>query len=112
MLHAYALQTILSGNYIDTTPSWLNWLIAIVLCVLLTSCNLWAGYRRSIFVRIAQFVIIYLLIVIGCAYFASHHMYIDFSVSILMIGFGLVAFDVWFGFVALYNFIKNKIVKK
>ena len=104
MLHAYALQTILSGNYIDTTPNWLNWLIAIVLCVLLTSCNLWSKYRRNIFVRIAQFVIIYLLIVIGCSYFNSHHVYIDFSVSILMIGFALVAFDIWFGFVALYSF--------
>ena len=112
MLHAYALQTILSGNYIDTTPDWLNWLIAIVLCVLLTSCNLWSKYRRNIFVRIAQFVIIYLLIVIGCSYFNSHHMYIDFSISILMIGFALVAFDIWFGFVAFYIFIKNKISKK
>lgn len=112
MLHAYALQTVLSGNYIDTTPAWLNWLIAIVLCVLLTICNLWAGYRKGILVRITQFVIIYLLIVIGCTYFASHHMYIDFSLSIFMIGFGLVAFDIWFGFVALYNYIKDKSSKK
>jgi CHASE2 domain-containing sensor protein len=116
MLNAYSLQTILSSNYIDTTPSWLNWLIAIVLCALLTICNLVAKYRMSnvgnLFVRIAQFVIIYLLIVIGCAFFASHHRYIDFFISILMIGLGLVAFDIWFGFVALYNFIKDKISKK
>lgn len=116
MLHAYSLQTILSGNYIDTTPAWLNWFIAIVLCVLLTTCNLVAKRYMSnvgnLFMRIAQFVLIYLLIVIGCAYFASHHMYIDFSISILMLGFGLVAFDIWFGCVALYNFIKDKTSRK
>lgn len=116
MLHAYSLQTILSGNYIDTTPAWLNWFIAIVLCVLLTTCNLVAKRYMSnvgnLFMRIAQFVIIYLLIVIGCAYFASYHIYMDFSISIWMIGFGLVAFDIWFGCVALYNFIKDKTSRK
>ena len=112
MLHAYALQTIITDNYIDSTPTWLNWLIAFVLCILLTVCNLWSGYRRNIFVRIVQFFILYMLVVMGCAYFATHHIYIDFSLAILMIGLSLVAFDVWFGFVALYNFIKNKISRK
>ena len=116
MLHAYALQTILSGNYIESTPSWFNWFIAIVLCLLFTICNLIAKYRMSnmgnLFVRIVQFAMMYILIVIGCAYFSSHHGYIDFSPAILMIGFGAIAFDVWFGCYALYNLIKSKQVKK
>ena len=116
MLHAYALQTILSGHYIESSPSWFNWFIAIVLCLLFTICNLIAKYRMSnmgnLFVRIVQFAMMYILIVIGCAYFSSHHGYIDFSPAILMIGFGAIAFDVWFGCYALYNLIKSKQVKK
>ena len=116
MLHAYALQTILSCNYIDPTPTWLNWLIAIALCLLFAICNLIAkyhlNYMDNFFVRIVQFVMIYVLVIIGCVYYSRYHNYIDFSPAIMMIGFGEVAFDVWFGFYALYNMIKNKIVKK
>ena len=115
MLHAYALQTVLSGNYIDTTPTWLNWLIAIVLCLLFACCNMVAVFRlgtlANLFVRIVQFGIIYVLIVIGSVYFASHHSYIDFSPAILMIGFGAVAFDIWFGVYAVYQWIIRKVNK-
>ena len=116
MLHAYALQTILSDNYINTTPTWLNWLIAVLMCLLFAICNLVAKYHMSnfgnLFIRIVQFAVIYILIIIGSVHFASHHNYIDFSPSILMIGFGAVAFDVWFGVYALYNLIKTNISKK
>lgn len=116
MLHAYALQTILSGNYIDSTPQWLNWLIAILLCVLFTIFNLLAKNQMSniggLFLRIVQFAMMYILLLIGATYFAHHHSYLDFSPAILMIGFGAVAFDVWFGTYAAYNVIKNKIIKR
>jgi len=116
MLHAYALQTILSGNYIDSTSSWINWFVAILLCMFFAICNLIAKYHMSnfgnLFVRIVQFELIYVLIVVGSVYFTSHHKYIDFSPSVLMIGFGAVAFDVWFGCYALYNLIKSKLSKK
>lgn len=115
-LHAYALQTILSGNYINSSTTWLNWFIAILLCMFFVVCNIFAKYRLgnldNLFIRIAQFVIMYILLVIGCGYFAHHHAYIDFSPSILMIGFGAVAFDLWFGCYTLYELIKSKISKK
>jgi CHASE2 domain-containing sensor protein len=115
VLHAYALQTILSDNYINTSPAWLNWLIALFLCVLFTICNLAAKYHMSnfgnLFIRLLQFVVMYVLIVIGSIYFASHHNYIDFSPAILMIGFGSLSFDLWFGSIAVYNHLK-KLIKK
>ena len=115
-LHAYALQTILSGNYINSSATWLNWFIAILLCMFFVICNIFAKYRLgnldNLFIRIAQFVIMYILLVIGCVYFARHHACIDFSPSILMIGFGAVAFDLWFGCYTLYELIKSKISKK
>ena len=114
-LHAYALQTILSNNYINTSPTWLNWLIAIFLCVLFTICNLVAKYQMSnlgnLFMRLLQFAMIYILIVIGSIYFATHHNYIDFSPTILIIGFSSLSFDLWFGAIAMYNYLK-KLIKK
>ena len=115
VLHAYALQTIISNNYINTSPTWLNWLIALILCVLFTICNLAAKYHMSnfgnLFIRLLQLVMMYFLIVIGSIYFASHHNYIDFSPAILMIGFGSLSFDLWFGCIAMYNNLK-KLLKK
>ena len=116
MLHAYALQTILSGNYIHTSPDLFNWFVAVFLCLVLAICNMIAKYHMSnfgnLFVRLLQFVLIYVLILIGCNYFEAHHRYIDFSPAILMIGFGAVAFDVWFGGFALYKLIQNKLSKQ
>ena len=111
ILHAYALQTIISDNYISTSPTWLNWLIALILCVLFTICNLTAKYHMSnfgnLFIRLLQFAMMYILIVIGSIYFAAHHNYIDFSPAILMIGFGSLSFDLWFGCIAMYNHLKK-----
>lgn len=115
VLHAYALQTIISDNYINTSPCWLNWLIALLLCALFTICNLVAKYHMSnlgnLFMRLLQFAMMYFLIVIGSIYFDSHHNYIDFSPAILMIGFGSLSFDLWFGCIAMYNHLK-KLLKK
>jgi len=115
-LHAYALQTVLSDNYINSSATWFNWFIAILLCMFFVICNIFAKYHLgnldNLFIRIAQFVIMYILLVIGCVYFARHHAYIDFSPSILMIGFGAVAFDLWFGCYTMYELIKSKISKK
>ena len=114
-LHAYALQTIISNNYIKVSPNWLNWLIALLLCMLFAVCNLVASYRMgdfgNLFMRLLQLVMMYILVVIGCTYFASYHNYIDFSPAILMIGFGRVSFDLWFGSIAGYKKLKKTIQK-
>ena len=116
LIHGMALQTILSGTYIDTTPAWINWLIGILLCILLASLLMEARNRMSnvgnMFIRLAQVAIMYQLVVIGCKYFAETHTFMDFSPSLLMIGLGALSFDIWFGLYGLYNFVRNKISKK
>ena len=115
VLHAYALQTIIYDNYINISPTWLNWLIALILGILFAICNLAAKYHMSnfgnLFTRLLQFAMMYILIVIGSIYFASHHNYINFSPAILMIGFGSLSFDLWFGCISVYNHLK-KLLKK
>ena len=116
MIHAYALQTILGEQYIDTTKSWFNWFIAILLCVIYVSLLLFSKRCMinygSLVLRIGQFLVIYLLIYIGCSVYQSSHFYIDFAPGVLMLGLGSLAFDLWFGAYALIVIINNKIHKK
>lgn len=116
MIHAFELQTILSGTYIDTTSAGLNWSIAVLLCVLYVSMLLLSKYKManygSLVLRVGQFALMYLLICIGCALYRSAHVYADFAPAILMIGLGSIAFDLWFGTYALACMLIEKLKKK
>ena len=111
LIHAYTAYTILSDKYISVSADWLNWLIAIFVCLLYTVVNLFAKKSFSNFgnflMRLLQFFTMYVLFVIGCLEFAYHGSYIDFTPSILMIGLGALAFDLWYGIYAGYIKIKN-----
>lgn len=113
LIHAYTAYTILSDKYISVSADWLNWLIAIFVCLLYTVVNLFAKKSFSNFgnflMRLLQFFTMYVLFVIGCLEFAYHGSYIDFTPSILMIGLGALAFDLWYGIYAGYIKIKNHV---
>ena len=110
LIHAYALQTILSGRYIEEYKGWVNWLIAVLIGLLLISGLLCAiEYQLlNLFVRITQFALMFLLVVCGCAIYSRTHMYADFMPAILMLGFGALSFDIVY---ALYSSVQN-IIKK
>lgn len=111
LIHAYILQTILSEGYIDSTTSGLNWLMAIIICVIYAIMSLWSKFRMNnygnLFLRIFQFTLIFLLIYIGCVIFKYSHIYIDFAPGVLMLGLGALAFDLWFGAYALYEKLRK-----
>ena len=71
---------------------------------------------RNLLIRICQFAIMYVLVVCGCVVFENHHTYVDFAPSILMLGFGTLAFDLWFAsygiITAIIAFTKKHIHKK
>ncbi len=116
LIHAYTAYTILSDKYISVSANWLNWLIAILVCLLYTVVNLFAKKSFSNFgnflMRLLQFFTMYVLFVIGCLEFAYHGSYIDFTPSILMIGLGALAFDLWYGIYAGYIKIKDYAQKR
>lgn len=116
MIHACATQTILTGSYINITPPWVNWCMGILLCIILAALLMEARNRMSnvgsMVIRLAQVAIMYQIIVFGCKYYAEQHMYLDFSPSLLMIGLGALAFDIWFGLYGIVKFVQHKISKK
>lgn len=100
MVHAYAVQTILSGTYIQTRERWKDWTIAICACLLLVCLLLFANeydplkYALNFVVRILLFVGMYLFVYCGCQTFANAHIYADYTPAILMLVFGALAFDI------------------
>lgn len=110
MIHAYIVQTILGGSYIRESSAWLNWFIAIVLCMTFITL-LWIARKRmsyigNLLIRISQFAIMFGLVWLGCYIYSGWHIYTDFSPAIWMLGLGAIAFDVTF---ALYGIIQNSI---
>ncbi len=120
IIHAYAVETILQASYIRTFQSWKNWLIAVSICLIFVALLLLARRTMSnvgnLLIRICQFAIMYVLVVCGCIVFENHHTYVDFAPSILMLGFGTLAFDLWFAsygiITAIIAFTKKHIHKK
>lgn len=113
MIHAHALQTILGASYVRTSPKWLNWTIAIFVCLVFLILMQWAKAKKSwwgsLILRLGQFLIMYGLVGLGCAIYADWHAYVDFSPAILMMGLASFARDI---ISAIDGIVKNIVTQK
>ncbi|MDE6582713.1 MAG: CHASE2 domain-containing protein [Duncaniella sp.] len=111
-IHARALSTILSGDYIKVVPQWLNIFAAALVCYLFLLLNLALKVTfKGLILRLLQVMLLYLILVFSYSVFINHNVLVDFSFTLLMVTFGLFAFDIWMGGQALYNFLRDKIRK-
>ena len=111
-IHAFIIDTILNSKYITSTPIWISWVIAFIVCFILVVINFFIGDVSSnlgnLVMRILQVLCLYLFFAMGCKAFISRLHYIDFAPTLLMIGLGLFAYDLWVGLLALFNMIVKK----
>lgn len=116
MIHACSTATILDGLDIRTLPRSIDYTLAIAVCfiIMLTMCSI-RTLARGLIIRILQVVLVYLVVRIGYTLFIDHQLVCDFSTTMLMIAFGLFAFDIWNGFdvigrgaISKYKNYKNK----
>ena len=112
-IHAFIIDTILNNKYISSTPVWLSWLIAFIVCFIFVTISFFISDVSSnlgnLVMRILQVICLYVFFALGCKAFISRLHYIDFAPTLLMIGLGLFAYDLWVGLIALYNlFFKKK----
>lgn len=111
-IHAYIIDTIINNKFITQTPAWLSWVLAFIICFVFVAINFFIGDVSSnlgnLLMRILQVTSLYLFFALGCRIFISHLHYIDFAPSLLMIGLGLFAYDLWMGLFALYELIFKK----
>ena len=114
LIHAYATQTILQGEYIETRAAWKNWAIAVCMCLVLVSLLLFANesepvkYGLNLSIRLLTFIILMSLVFIGSAIFARHHIYVDYTPAIKMLVFGMLAFDLVYAGSGLFRAKPNK----
>lgn len=97
IINAHILATILNHSYIESTPVYVNWIIAMFISAILSffivkfqQSNVLKSYT-TFAIRIFQLVIIILFLYIGCYIFAQHHYYCNFAPSLTMIALGVLA---------------------
>lgn len=97
IIHAYTVNTIMTSSYVTDINSWVNWIVA----VLMSTIFVWLVlYFRSRFrhtgrmtVRIIQMAFIAIFFITGSALFTKNSLYINFSITILMIGLSVAVLD-------------------
>jgi hypothetical protein len=97
IINAHILATIQNNLYIDSTPNWINWCIAVAVGLLLSfmivtfqTTNVLKSYT-SFAIRIFQVLVIIVFLYIGCFIFAQWHYYCNFAPSLFMVGLGVLA---------------------
>ena len=120
LIHAYALQTILDTSFIEVSKEWQDWTRAILICIILVSILLLANtiniemlkYIINISVRLLLLFFMYRLVIRGCRAYVDSHMYVDYTISVLMLGFGTLAFDIVYAIYGLIILIVQGIKQK
>ena len=113
LIHAKIAQTVLSGKPVRQVPRWLVVVIAALVCALfvwiyqLIRDHKW-GKAASLLTRGAQFLLMYLFFVVGYWLYSGPGILLDFSLPMLMLGLGSLAYDLVFGFYDLFT----KVLKK
>ena len=111
-IHAFIIDTILNNKYISSTPVWLSWVIAFIVCLVFMITSFFVGDISSnlgnLAMRILQVICLYVFFALGCRVFVSKLHYIDFAPTLLMIGLGLFAYDLWVGLIALFQLVFKK----
>lgn len=113
LIHAKIAQTLLSGKPVRQVPRWLVVLIAVLVCALFTWISQmirehkW-GKASALLVRGAQFLLMYAFFQVGYWLYSGPGILLDFSLPLLMIGLGALAYDLIFGIYDLFT----KVLKK
>ena len=113
LIHAKIAQTILSGKPLRQVPRWLVVLIAVLVCALFTWLSQmirdhkW-GKASALLVRASQFLLMIAFFYIGYSLYIGPGILLDFSLPMMMIGLGALAYDLIFGFYDLFTKVLRK----
>ena len=97
LIHAYALQTVLGGSYIERWPDWIIWMLGFglsLLFILILQVAKGLSNSGNWLIRMSQFVLMFGLVVWGCYIFSVDHRYADFTTVIALLGFSALTFDI------------------
>ncbi len=110
MIHAHTLSTILSETYFYKLGQWWNWAIAFLSCFTVIALSMFIPTKiKSMTMRVFQLLLLYVTIRYGYELFINYNIIANFSYSLLMITFGLLANDFWTGAEGCTVWIRDKI---
>lgn len=109
-IHAHSLSTIIDREYYAQLTDAQNWMIALILCFILTYISITINLGiKGLVLRIIQVLMLYLIVRVGYYLFIEHRILTDFSLSFLMITFGLFACDTWIGLTTIGRWSLSKL---
>lgn len=112
-IHSYALSTILDGSHMRRLPPIVADIIAVVFCFLIVWGAVGINWgAKGLILRFAQVAILYLLVWLGYSMLVDRDIVSDFSQPILMVTFGLFAFDLWTGTESVVRWCRAKFIDK
>lgn len=112
IVHAHCVDTILSGDYIDIFPKWLNIILSVVLCYIFILLHIlvekYIDQGVDFLIRVVQILMMFVLYKIGCTLYADNY-YVDVSLVLLMIGSTAFVLDICSGIEHFSKYLINKI---
>jgi len=116
-IHAYALSSLLDRSWFTEMPAWADSVIACTLCFMVIFTALtFTGKLRGLTLRFLQIALLMAVVWTGYVAYIDHSVICNFSHTVLMLTFGLLALDVWNGAedlvsmaVKYYTKIKSKL---
>ena len=111
-IHAHILDTILHNKGVKEASMLLNIVVAFLCSLLFLRLHLffkdWLDDVGEMIMRIFLFILIYIFLITGANLYIKSHCFVDFSTTLLMLGFSLTALSIIKGSLFLISMIKEK----
>ena len=113
LIHAATINTILENSYIENSSTTFNYSIALIITlafvILMSYARKHMTNMGNLVVRISQLFILLIMFAMGTILYLSCGFYLDFTLSLLMIGLSALIFDIVYGIYGAFVWIKNKL---
>lgn len=105
LLHAVVTEMMASGKYLRRSAGWLETSVAFFFCALFLTLTLVVKRKwddaGTLGMRAVQLLLIFGLFIIGCKLYISFGWYFNLALTITMLAFGALVFDIVAGLYAL-----------
>lgn len=114
-IHAHILATILGKKEIIDVSKSVNYIIAVIITFVF--CGFVFYVRENIkhigrmLIRIVQFTLMIIFFYIGSILYIKYDLFVDFSLTLLMLGFSTLMLDIASGLYWIYLLVINRIKK-
>lgn len=106
-IHAYILQTMIDGKYVQTAGNLPDWVLAISICFVFLFFGCFIKEMEikgdSLCLRIIQIILFVILVYIGLKEYMGNKNYLNLMPAITMVIFGTLSMDIWYGLKALLS---------